>query len=236
MTPGRKEKAGRCQVSFPRPWCRLPVSAVLRPPGKPSSLQQSSSSGKSSKTSAEPSGMEDCRGLGEDNPWTRAAPRVCPVRSAAVPHLPCCSPQPTAWSCILVPCPREESPKGSSPHPSPRTQREGGLWAAAGAGRRDCSGQLGRLCDMPIPLCSLQLQRDRRRTEQYLNQSLPYLEDAQATLRTTAVRFIGEPQPPGSRFWQPSPSPAAAPAARSSPVAARASAAPCRALASLSHP
>ncbi|XP_055676018.1 maestro heat-like repeat family member 5 [Falco peregrinus] len=35
------------------------------------------------------------------------------------------------------------------------------------------------------------LQRDRRRTEEYLNQSLPYLEDAQATLRATAVRFIG---------------------------------------------
>ncbi|XP_040434739.1 uncharacterized protein LOC121080667 [Falco naumanni] len=35
------------------------------------------------------------------------------------------------------------------------------------------------------------LQRDRRRTEEYLNQSLPYLEDDQATLRATAVRFIG---------------------------------------------
>ena len=82
-------------------------------------------------------------------------------------------------------------------------------WGGRGtraAGRRDCSGQLGRLCDMPVPLCplalSLQLVQDRSRAEEYLSQSLPYLGDAQATLREVAVRFIGEPQPPGSLFWQ----------------------------------
>ncbi|KFP63113.1 Maestro heat-like repeat-containing protein family member 7, partial [Cariama cristata] len=35
------------------------------------------------------------------------------------------------------------------------------------------------------------LQQDRSRAEEYLNQSLPYLKDAQATLREEAVRFIG---------------------------------------------
>ena len=60
---------------------------------------------------------------------------------------------------------------------------------------------------MPIPLCSLQLVQDRSRAEEYLNQSLPYLEDAQAPLREAAVRFIGEPQPLRSLFWQPGPSP-----------------------------
>ncbi|KAK4806335.1 hypothetical protein QYF61_017204, partial [Mycteria americana] len=40
------------------------------------------------------------------------------------------------------------------------------------------------------------LERDRSRAEEYLNRSLPYLKDAQATLREAAVRFIGEPQPP----------------------------------------
>lgn len=58
-----------------------------------------------------------------------------------------------------------------------------------------------------MPLCSLQLVQDRSRVEDYLSQSLPYLKDAQVTLRETAVRFIGEPQPLGSLFWQPGPGP-----------------------------
>ncbi|KAK4806336.1 hypothetical protein QYF61_017205 [Mycteria americana] len=37
------------------------------------------------------------------------------------------------------------------------------------------------------------LERDRSRAEEYLNRSLPYLKDAQATLREAAVRFIGGP-------------------------------------------
>ena len=58
-----------------------------------------------------------------------------------------------------------------------------------------------------MPLCSLQLVQDRSRVEEYLSRSLPYLNDAQVTLREAAVRFIGEPQPLGSLFWQPGPSP-----------------------------
>ena len=51
-----------------------------------------------------------------------------------------------------------------------------------------------------MPLCSLQLVQDRSRVEEYLSRSLPYLNDAQVTLREAAVRFIGEPQPLGSLF------------------------------------
>lgn len=58
-----------------------------------------------------------------------------------------------------------------------------------------------------VPLCSLQLLHNRSRVEEYLCQSLPYLKDTQATLRVAAIRFIGEPQPLGSLFWQPGPSP-----------------------------
>ncbi|XP_074995271.1 maestro heat-like repeat-containing protein family member 7 [Calonectris borealis] len=35
------------------------------------------------------------------------------------------------------------------------------------------------------------LAQDRSRAEEYCHQSLPYLKDAQATLREAAVRFIG---------------------------------------------
>ncbi|KAM9612010.1 uncharacterized protein ACIBXB_000292 [Morphnus guianensis] len=35
------------------------------------------------------------------------------------------------------------------------------------------------------------LVQDRRRMEEYLHHSLPYLKDAQATLRVEAIRFIG---------------------------------------------
>jgi len=66
----------------------------------------------------------------------------------------------------------------------------GGCW------RRACSGRPGRLCDVAVPVCSLQLARDRSRAEEYVEQSLPYLRDAQAPVREAAVRFIGEPLPP----------------------------------------
>lgn len=56
------------------------------------------------------------------------------------------------------------------------------------------------VCASPVTLCSLQLVQGRRRMEEYLHDSLPYLKDAQATLRVEAIRFIGEPQPPGSLF------------------------------------
>ncbi|XP_030330838.1 maestro heat-like repeat family member 5 [Strigops habroptila] len=35
------------------------------------------------------------------------------------------------------------------------------------------------------------LERSRKRAEEYLDQSVPYLEDAQAPLREAAIRFIG---------------------------------------------
>jgi len=60
---------------------------------------------------------------------------------------------------------------------------------------------------MPVSFCSLQLVWDRSRADEYLQQSLRYLEDAQPSLRKEAVRFIGEQQPPRSLFWQPGPSP-----------------------------
>ena len=41
--------------------------------------------------------------------------------------------------------------------------------------------------------------------ENYLNQSLLYLENPQATVREAAVRFIGES--PETHFWPPGPSP-----------------------------
>ena len=70
----------------------------------------------------------------------------------------------------------------------------GGCW------RRACSGRPGRLCDVAMPMCSLQLVRDRSRAEEYLERSLSYLRDAQAPVREAAVRFIGEPPPP-VRLW-----------------------------------
>ena len=86
-----------------------------------------------------------------------------------------------------------------------RWELPGGKW---GAGRRDWYSRWGRVCTSAMALCSLQLGHDRSsRVEEYLCQSLPYLRDTQATLRKAAVRFIGEPQPPGTLFWQPGPSP-----------------------------
>ena len=76
-----------------------------------------------------------------------------------------------------------------------------------GTGSRYWSGRRGRVCTSPVALCSLQLGHDRSRVEEYLCQSLPYLRDTQATLRKAAVRFIGEPQPPGTFIWQAGPSP-----------------------------
>lgn len=58
-----------------------------------------------------------------------------------------------------------------------------------------------------MPLCSRQLQQDRDGPELQLSQSLLYVKDAQATVRLEAVRFIGEPQPPGTLCWQPGPRP-----------------------------
>ncbi|XP_074748585.1 uncharacterized protein LOC141953689 isoform X4 [Strix uralensis] len=45
----------------------------------------------------------------------------------------------------------------------------------------------------------------RNSADKYLLQSLPYVEDPQASVREAAVRFMGEF--PGTRFWSPGPSP-----------------------------
>ncbi|XP_071588643.1 maestro heat-like repeat-containing protein family member 7 [Heliangelus exortis] len=66
------------------------------------------------------------------------------------------------------------------------------------------------------------LLQDRTRAEDYLDQSLGYLHNAQASVRMEAIRFIGEPQPLRTLFWQPGPSPHCCPGTRSSRVAARA--------------
>ncbi len=83
---------------------------------------------------------------------------------------------------------------------------------------------------MPVPLRSLQLARDRSRAEDYCRQSLPYLEDAQATLRETAVRFLGEPQPPGSLSWQPGPSPCCCTGSEEQPCGCQGPSGPAQAL------
>lgn len=67
-----------------------------------------------------------------------------------------------------------------------------------GAGRRVMPGGLGRLCVSPVPFFSLQLEHDRSRAEEYVFQILPYLQHAQVTVRTAALRFIGEPHSLGS--------------------------------------
>lgn len=61
--------------------------------------------------------------------WTRAAPSVWVVRPTDVSCLLCCRPEPTASSCIFVPCSQEQSPHGLfSMHLSPfRTQQEAGV-------------------------------------------------------------------------------------------------------------
>ncbi|XP_071588678.1 maestro heat-like repeat family member 5 [Heliangelus exortis] len=63
------------------------------------------------------------------------------------------------------------------------------------------------------------LKQDRSRVEDHVCFSLHYLWDSQAGVRMEAIRFIGEPQPLGTLFWQPGPSPRHCPGTRSSPVA-----------------
>lgn len=99
-----------------------------------------------------------------------------------------------------------------------------------------CSHTWGGTGDIPMPSCSLQLMQDRRRAEEYMKQSLPYLKNAQPALRVAAIRFIGEPQPPGSVFWQPGPSACCCTGSEGQPCGCQSPAAPCRALASLSQP
>ncbi|XP_069631961.1 uncharacterized protein [Haliaeetus albicilla] len=133
---------------------------------------------------ADTADMEDWRVLGEDKPQGLGT----------LAHLGLA----VGWrgpSTPWTPLPVALSQTHSHRAPGWETRMAWGGRGTRAAGRRDCSGQLGRLCDMPVPLCplalSLQLVQDRSRAEEYLSQSLPYLGDAQATLREVAVRFIG---------------------------------------------
>ncbi|XP_061321649.1 uncharacterized protein LOC133275661 [Pezoporus flaviventris] len=83
-------------------------------------------------------------------------------------------------------------------------EEQGEVW---GAGRRERPRQLGKVCVSPGPLCSFQLEQEQSRAEEYVRQSLLYLQHAQVSVRLAAVRFIGKPRPLESLFWQPGPSP-----------------------------
>lgn len=48
---------------------------------------------------------------------------------------------------------------------------------------------------MSTPCWCLQMEKDSRRAEQYLHQSLQYLRDPQECVQDWTIRFIGEPQP-----------------------------------------
>ncbi|KAM9589284.1 maestro heat-like repeat-containing protein family member 1 [Morphnus guianensis] len=58
-------------------------------------------------------------------------------------------------------------------------------------GRGGQPGPQGRLCANPVPWCSHQLAENSSRAEEYLDQSLPYLQSPQEPLREAAVRFLG---------------------------------------------
>ncbi|XP_052649528.1 uncharacterized protein LOC128144586 isoform X1 [Harpia harpyja] len=71
------------------------------------------------------------------------------------------------------------------------------------AGRQGCPGRKGGVQGAPdlgaesaptlpsIPLCSLQLAEYSSRVDEYLQQSLLYLESPQASMRAAAIRFLG---------------------------------------------
>ncbi|XP_071611389.1 uncharacterized protein [Heliangelus exortis] len=61
------------------------------------------------------------------------------------------------------------------------------------------------------------LKQDRSRVEDYVYFSLPCLWDSRASVREEAIRFMGEPQPPGTLFWQPGPSPRRCPGRQEQP-------------------
>lgn len=67
-------------------------------------------------------------------------------------------------------------------------------WGKGDAGGGVAAAAVAAL-QAPCSCALLQLQQDRKGVEGHLQQSLPYLEDSQASLRCEAVRFIGEPNP-----------------------------------------
>lgn len=113
----------------------------------------------------------------------RTCPRVhesCPAPKVPTSPAAALSPQPVEEE-ELHPCdyPQGQSPKGSFPSLPPLRGR------ALGNDERWQEGlpqPAGGLWDMPIPLSPLQLVKDKRRAEEDLHQSLPYLRDSQATV------------------------------------------------------
>lgn len=147
------QEEGRCQVSSPGVRCHLPTSASLQ---------------------ASRDALLDCAGfLGWRNlstlVQTHQIHRIgeCLVRigrglpqvprgegCAAEPHLPCSSPEPTAWSHILLPCLQAQTPQGlfSRPLSPPCPQVLNKTLAHVGPGRGTEGSQH---CQAPSALCSL---------------------------------------------------------------------------------
>lgn len=110
--------------------------------------------------------------LGKDPTWLAPAGQTCPARARCLQPHPRSLPSSTEPQGALLQAPLPSLPPG--------------CW------RRPWRG-----CASPVTLrsLSLQLQQDRGRVEEYLQQSQPYLQDTQTLLRLEAVRFIGEPSP-----------------------------------------
>ena len=90
-------------------------------------------------------------------------------------------------------------PAAASSLPSCQHRAPGGSSAGPSAlpAPRMLEETLERVCKPRDPAfsLSLQLQQDRGRVEEYLQQSQPYLKATQTNLRLEAVGFIGEPSP-----------------------------------------
>lgn len=116
--------------------------------------------------------VEDRGVLGKDPTWFAPAGQTRPARARCLQPHPRSLPASTEPQGALLQAPLPSLPPG--------------CW------RRPWRG-----CASPVTLrsLSLQLQQDRGRVEEYLQQSQPYLKATQTNLRLEAVRFIGEPSP-----------------------------------------
>ncbi|XP_061219241.1 uncharacterized protein LOC133217636 [Neopsephotus bourkii] len=76
------------------------------------------------------------------------------------------------------------------------------------------------------------LEQDRSRAEEYVRHSMPYLQHTQVTMRSAAVRFIGEPQSLESLLWQPGPSPICCTGCEEQPCACQSPSCPVQGLCS----
>nr|XP_038032077.1 uncharacterized protein LOC119716331 [Anas platyrhynchos] len=112
--------------------------------------------------------VEDRGVLGKDPTWFAPAGQTRPARARCLQPHPRSLPASTEPQGALLQAPLPSLPPG--------------CW------RRPWRG-----CASPVTLrsLSLQLQQDRGRVEEYLQQSQPYLQATQTDLRLEAVRFIG---------------------------------------------